>query len=385
MDKSQKLAEINLRLKTDGYKVAVEARGKRNYLYLTATLPAKPSSTKIKPYQQRIALGYPVSTPGLRRAETQARLLATQLINESFNWKDWWEPKAPMSEKSGTLQLEAYKQEVFAKRLNREKYDATELEALWRRRFLDRGLLKLAIDRPLSLTDFEAIAQALKPQSAQARYVVTELRHFAKFCGLDGADEVLKPYQGVYNPKRPKNEKIVPTEKEIEALLPKIINPQWRYVFCMMAVYGLRNHEVWNSKLEYRTREERTFPVCIVSAGKTGRREVYPMPSYWVELFKLEKSDLPKLAVSQIRHGEKSARAFKRQCDRMVDAALIGQRPLWKPYSLRHAYAIRCIRAGLPDAVSSKWLGHSIVTFRDVYSKWISRSQSEDIWLELDV
>lgn len=385
--RSDKISEINLRLKMDGFRVALEARGKRDYLYLTATLPPKPGSNKNKPYQQRIALGYPLSVPGLRRAETQARLLGTQLINQSFSWAEWWEPKAPVSEKPGADQLAAYKIEVFENRLNKDKYGPEELESLWRRRFLDRGLLKLGIDRPLSLADFEAIARDLKPQTAQARYVVTELRHFAKFCGLDGVDEKLKPYQGTYNPKRPKNQKIVPTDEEIETLLPHLINPKWRYVFCMMATYGLRNHEVWNSTLEYRTKQGRTFPVCLVADGKTGSREVYPMPSYWVELFKIDKPNLPELSVSQIRHGEKSARAFWRQCDRLIqlDNGTLSERPKWKPYSLRHAYAIRCIRAGLPDAISSKWMGHSIATFRDIYSKWINQSQSEDIWLELDI
>ena len=387
MDKAQsdKISEINLRLKMDGFRVALEARGKRRYLYLTATLPPKPGNKKTKAYQQRIALGYPISLPGLRRAETQARLLGTQLINQSFDWNDWWKPRAPVSEKSGADQLKAYKVEVFEHRLNREKYGPDELEALWRRRFLDRGLLKLNVERPLSLADFETIAQALAPQTAQARYVVTELRHFAKFCGLDGVDECLKPYQGTYSPRRPKNQKIVPADEEIESLLTSLINPKWRYVFCMMATYGLRNHEVWNSSLDYRTKQGRTFPVCLVADGKTGSREVYPMPSYWVELFKLDKRNLPELSVSQIRHGEKSARAFWRQCDRIISQEVISERPKWKPYSLRHAYAIRCIRAGLPDAVSSKWMGHSIVTFRDIYSKWINRTQSEDIWLELDI
>ena len=268
---------------------------------------------------------------------------------------------------------------MFEHWLNSKKYDAEELEALWRRRFLDRGLLKLVMDRPLSLKDFAAIASQLNPDTAQARYVTVELRHFAKFCGLSGVDEYLKPYQDTYSPRKPQNERIIPSDEEIEALLPKIINPKWRYVFGMMAAFGLRNHEVWNIHLKYRTKQGKTFTVCAVTDGKTGAREVYSMQSRWVDLFNLDEQRLPQLAVSQIRHGEKTARAFLRQCD------LTDSHPLWRPYSLRHAYAIRCISNGVPDAISSEWMGHSRAAFHDIYSKWISRSQSEDIWLNPDI
>ncbi|NEZ64810.1 hypothetical protein D0962_18800 [Leptolyngbyaceae cyanobacterium CCMR0082] len=375
---SGKINEINLRLKMDGYRVAISIRGKHNFLYLVSTLPPKPESTRSKPFQQRISLGYPASLPGIKRAETQARLLGAQLVENNFDWGKWRGAPAK-SAKTGEESLAQYKTYVIENRLNRDKYDDSEIETLWRRRFLDRGLLKLAIPRALSLNDFEAIAKELKPGTAQARYVTVELRHFAKFCGLTGVDECLMPYQGNYNPKRPKNKRIIPTDEDIEKLLTKIINPSWRYVFCMMATFGLRNHEVWNASLEYRTKGGKTFPVCLVSDGKTGSREVYPMPSRWVDLFDLPSKKLPTLSVSHVRHGEKTARAFLRQCDR------IDHTPDWRPYSLRHAYAIRCIRNGVPDAISCKWLGHSIVTFREIYSKWISRSESEDIWLDLNM
>ncbi|MEM9263896.1 MAG: hypothetical protein AAGA46_00045 [Cyanobacteria bacterium P01_F01_bin.13] len=375
-----KISEINLRLKMDGFGVAIQTRGKGNFLSLVATLPPKPDSQRSKPYQQRISLGYGASVPGLRQAETQARLLATQMINQSFRWDAWWEPSKPANtEKPGSEHLISYKDYVFQNRLNSEKYGAEDLEALWRRRFWDKGLSKLNVDRAISLRDFEAIAQQVTPGSAQARYVVVELRHFAKFCGLTGVDDCLKPYQGNYNPKKPQNDRVVPPDEEIETLISQIINPEWRYVFGMMATFGLRNHEVWNARLEQRSRDGKDFAVCFVSDGKTGSREVYPMPSRWIGVFNLSEPKLPKLSVSRVRLGEKTARAFRRQCER------IGGLPEWRPYSLRHAYAIRCITAGLPDAISSKWMGHSIVTFREIYSKWISRTQSEDIWLELDM
>lgn len=380
VDFLQRVKEINLRLQMDGFRVSVAARGKNNYLSLVATLPPRAGSKREKPHQQRISLGYSASVPALRQAETQARLLATQVINGSFRWEDWWEPSGPNhSDRTGKEHITRYKAHVFETRLNTDKYSPDDLEALWRRRILDKGIRKLNVDRPISLKDLEAVAQSITPNTAQARYVVVELRKFGKFCGLDGVDEKLKPYQGKYNSSKPTHSRdYVPTDQEIHDLLLQIINPQWRYVFGMMATFGLRDHEVWYSTIEFREKEGAVIPVCRVSQGKTGPRDAYPMPGRWVEEFDLATPNLPNLSVSVVRLGEKTARAFRRQCGRL-ECGL----PKWRPYDLRHAYAIRCITSGLADAVSAKWMGHKVNIFREHYSRWINRNTSEDIWLEL--
>ena len=78
---------VNLALKADCYRVAIQVRGKK--LSLVATLPPKPGSTKRKPHQQRISLKLGATLAGFRRAKAKAILLADQLDRDKFTWDDW--------------------------------------------------------------------------------------------------------------------------------------------------------------------------------------------------------------------------------------------------------------------------------------------------------
>lgn len=199
-----------------------------------------------------------------------------------------------------------------------------------------------------------------------------EIKNFGVFCGIEGIEELMKQFKSSYDQSKVQ-ERIVPADAEILNLIPRILNAQWRYVFGMMATYGLRNHEVWSSHIEDRKSDGVTIPVCIVRAGKTGSRVAYPVPGEWVDKLELRNQVLPKISNDL---GKYAGRAWRRQCGR------IGENPDWKPYSLRHAYAIRCLANQIPDAITSKWLGHSVSTFQNIYSKWINQSLSEKIWLK---
>ena len=362
--------ELNLRLKADGFKVSVSARGQGNYLYLQATLPPKPSSLKQRSHQQRISLGYALSRIGLRQAETQARLLGTQLITKSFSWDEWLDDAPPpATDATGKELVERYKQWILKNKL--KKYSEKEKLLKWRDRYWNVGLSQLNIDFPLRLQHFRAVANRQIPDSAQAKFVYREIKAFGVFCGIEGIEELMGRYKSAYDQSKVK-ERIVPSDAEIIELLPVIINDEWRYAFGMMATYGLRNHEVWSSHTEERQIGDTRTLVCVVRSGKTGARVAYPVPGEWTDLFNLRDGQLPNVENDLGKH---SARAFRRQCQR------IGANPDWKLYGLRHAYAIRCLSRRIPDAVASKWLGHSVGTFQSIYSKWINQSVSDEIWL----
>ena len=367
---ANRVDEINLRLKRDGFRVAIVVRGVNDFLYLQATLPPKPESHRQKSHQQRIALGYQLSAVGLRQAETQARLLGTQLITKSFNWNEWLDDRLPsLSDRTGKESVEMYREWILKNKL--QKYNDEQKRILWRDRYWNVGISQLNIDYPLSAQHFKAIAKRQNADTAQAKYVYREIRNFGIFCGIEGIEEIMSQFKSSYDQSKVK-ERVVPTDAEISELIPKILNPQWRYVFGMMATYGLRNHEVWSSHIEDRKVANTIIPVCIVREGKTGSRVAYPMPSEWVDDFDLRDQVLPNISNDL---GKYTGRAWRRQCAR------ISQKPEWKPYSLRHAYAIRCLTNSIPDAVASKWLGHSVGTFQNIYSKWINQSLSEEIWL----
>lgn len=363
-----RITAANLKLKLDGFKVSITQRGKGKFLYLVATLPPKPDSFRQRAYQQRISLGYAASVTGLRHAETQARLLGTQLITRSFDWNDWLNTPAPMTdERTGVDWVAAYKEWVLKNKL--QKYDDASKNRLWRDRYWNVGISNFNIDRRLKLTHFQAVAKQQKPNSAQAKYVYREIKKFGQFCEIEGINEAMAEFKSTYNQSHTK-EKIIPPDTEVEQLIPKILNTQWRYVFGMMATYGLRDHEVWQSHLEKRS----GITACIVRGGKTGPRVAYPVPEQWVEKFELETVNV----LPNVGHdlGKYTSRAWRRQCKR------INESPKWTLYSLRHAYAIRCLMKQIPDAISSKWLGHSVDTFQKIYNKWINQAMSEEVWLD---
>ncbi|MEO0408085.1 MAG: tyrosine-type recombinase/integrase, partial [Cyanobacteria bacterium P01_A01_bin.135] len=45
----------------------------------------------------------------------------------------------------------------------------------------------------------------------------------------------------------------------------------------------------------------------------------------------------------------------------------------FKPYDLRHAWAVRTIHVGLPDTVAAQMMGHSVAIHTQTYHRWITR------------
>ncbi|MGB3294762.1 MAG: site-specific integrase, partial [Phormidesmis sp.] len=77
---------LNRRLKAAKLGLQVERRGEK--LNLRGTLPPRPGSPKLRPSQQRIPLGLPAHKAGLKQIERTAKVIAAQLIENTFDWQD---------------------------------------------------------------------------------------------------------------------------------------------------------------------------------------------------------------------------------------------------------------------------------------------------------
>ena len=84
MDFEVRLAQTNGRLKSAKVGVSIGVKGNR--LYLRATFPARPTSTKSKLYQQRLFLSYHANPAGLKLAEQEARKVGALLDCGEFDW-----------------------------------------------------------------------------------------------------------------------------------------------------------------------------------------------------------------------------------------------------------------------------------------------------------
>jgi integrase len=354
---------VNQRLKLANVGVSVRQKGKR--LYLRATLPPKPASTKVKPFQQDVALKLYANPAGIERAEAEARKMGALLACKEFDWSLYTtiEPQGD-SDKTCGHWIERFKQHCLETNLQRKSQQQSEL--LWRERYYNPALKWLPEHKELDAAVIITAAQRAKPNSRSRQMACHMLQQFAKFAGIE-VD--LKPYVGNYSPKKVVRK--IPADDLIIASIDKFNHlPEWRNLYGLMATYGLRNHEVFYTKLDWQETEEGRVLVAAVQDGKTGARKVYPFYPEWVDRWELWNLRLPNLTCRLNQdYGERIARAFKR-----VDIP-------FAPYNLRHAYAIRIsVVFKLPVAVAASFMGHSPTIHWQTYNRWISEDQYQRIY-----
>ncbi|MBD0336769.1 MAG: site-specific integrase, partial [Cyanobacteria bacterium Co-bin13] len=224
------------------------------------------------------------------------------------------------------------------------------------------------------LSQIEAIymtVQTTRPHSRSRQVCCTALAAFADFCGLQLPTD-LKQFWGAYGNSRTQRRQL-PTDEEIVTWYSHIPNPAWRFVYGIMAAYGLRNHEVFFCDYSRLQRENEEAVVTVLETTKTGLHDVWPFYPEWVDCFQLRFINLPELQTDLShttlqRIGQQVSTQFRRY-----------QIP-FSPYDLRHAWAVRTIHFGLPDTVSARMMGHSVAIHNRTYHRWITlRDQQQAV------
>jgi hypothetical protein len=342
-----RINQVNGRLKSAKVGVTIERRGDR--LWLRATLPPKPHSDQPKPYRQKVSLGVRATPAGLQHAERQARLLGAELNLGKFDWANW--AKVDSESESGAPAGDWIRR-FEADYWNRRSRDQ-QSETTWRTDY--RSIFnKLPANEPLSPEQLLKLINDIPPDSRQRKRAVQVLSRLAKFAGLD-ID--LSALIGLYSPRRV-NPRFLPSDEAIEAARLSITNEAWRWVFGVVACYGLRPHEAFHLDLF-------DFPVMQVGhETKTGDRIVYPLYPEWAEAWELEQMKLPNFQKdhSNAALGTKIAREFR---DRHIP---------FHAYDLRHCYARRCFEFSLPPDMAAGLMGHSVQMHIQTYRAWIDRA-----------
>jgi integrase len=162
----------------------------------------------------------------------------------------------------------------------------------------------------------------------------------------------------------------LPSDELIVATWEKIPNPAWRYVYAVMATYGLRNHEVFFADYSALAQVQTQPTVRVLATTKTGEHEVWPFYPEWVEQFNLYEITLPQIQTDLTqttlqRIGQCVTSQFRRY-----------ELP-FSPYDLRHAWAVRTIHVGLPDTVAARMMGHSVAIHTRTYHQWMTRRDQQ--------
>lgn len=188
--------------------------------------------------------------------------------------------------------------------------------------------------------------------SRQRRRFTLSCSVLADFLGIEHS---LRRLVGSYSCTKV-NPKNIPDDETIARVFFTIPNLSWRFVYGLMAVYGLRNCEAFLSDFS-------GFPVVRVGKSKQGdERLVYPLYPEWFELFDLANGSLPKV------NGRCNQDAGSR-----VTHAFHRYNIPFTPYSLRHAWARRSLEFGMDLTIASEMMGHSVRVHSEIYHAWLSQ------------
>ena len=166
----------------------------------------------------------------------------------------------------------------------------------------------------------------------------------------------------------------LPSDEKIINSFHSIPNPKWRFVFGLMATYGLRNHEVFFSDLSCLEKGGdkilRVFPKT-----KTGEHQVWPFHPEWINLFELNRLNNTSNVLPNINKDLESTTL--QHIGRRVSEQFRRYKISFTPYDLRHAWAVRTIHIGLPNTVAAKMMGHSVSIHTKTYHHWITRRDQQ--------
>ncbi|MEM9088213.1 MAG: site-specific integrase [Cyanobacteria bacterium P01_F01_bin.53] len=360
------LAKVNQRLKAAKLGLKIERRGEK--LNLRGTLPPRPDSPKLRPYQQRVPLGIPAHKAGLKQIEKTAKVIAAQLIENTFDWQDYLGPVAGLKRAGAGLseQLDAFEAYFFQRREGQGK--PASVRTTWEKAYVPylRKLSAIAAKHPnFSLPEaIYATVQSTKANSRSRQVCCTALDALATFLNTPLPTE-LKSFWGNYGNSKTQV-RALPTDEDILSAYEKIPNPAWKFVYGIMATYGLRNHEVFFSDYAMLASGDEEAAIEVLETTKTGQHDVWPFYPEWVEKFNLRDINLPKVNTDLNKTtlqlvGQQVSLQFKRY------------NIPFAPYDLRHAWAVRTVHVGLPDTVSARMMGHSVAVHNRTYHRWITR------------
>ena len=364
---------INQKFANQGCKLKIEKRGEK--LNIRGSLPSKENENIKK--VQRISLGLTADKLGLEEAQKKLQLINLQIELNQFNWKNWISTNKSEEKKIDTdliTKLNQFEEFFF----NEQKNDflSSTRRTTWNNSYKPYIKRLISIHRDSQKDDLnEILINTLKTYSEGSRsrkQCGTSLSVFANFLDYPLPKDWKSLSRG-YGLKKASFREL-PSDDLIEKLWAKIPNQSWKYVFGLMATYGLRNHEVFFSDLSsLNTNKDKI--IRVLPTTKTGEHQVWPFHPKWVEYFNLgnlgsDSTLLPKinkdLKYTTLQNvGKTITDQFKRYNLNI------------KPYDLRHAWAVRTILYDLPDSVAARMMGHSVSVHTQTYHHWITKRDQQ--------
>ena len=370
----QEINNVNDKFATQGSKLKIEKRGEK--LNIRGSLPSKDNKNEFK--VQRISLGLKADINGLEEAKKKLQLINLQLELNQFNWVNWicnTNKKEIKDEFELSIKINEFEEFFF--RENKNEFLTSTRKTTWRssyKPYLNRMAQIFDSSNNLDLENiFLKTLKSYKEGSRSRKQCATSLSVLAKFLDIKLPEDWKLNSKGYgLNKASFRN---LPTDKFIEETWDKIPNKSWKFVFGLMATYGLRNHEVFFCDLTSLTNSGDKI-IRVLPTTKTGEHQVWPFHPEWVERFELHKLGNNKELLPNINKnlkfttlqniGKKITDQYKRYSLEI------------KPYDLRHAWAVRTIFYDLPDTVAARMMGHSVSLHTQTYHHWITKRDQQE-------
>lgn len=332
-------------------KCAIREKAGRLYIRSRHFPPKRPSDSPGKQYD--IPVGCNANPAGLKVAIARAKEIDAQLIWGRFDWGPYLRGADKPAETVGE----------WVKRYEAAHWERTERSPNKEDSF-HKGYrlyhLRLPQDKPLTaeLLRSELVEQS-KPAKRSRELMALAFRRLGEFAGLDKADLLeLKRLGEGYKANAGKLHTL-PTDEQIWEALGRVSIPGWRWIYAVLAVYGLRPHETFF--LDF-SRFDEDIHLLYVKEGKTGPRWVYPIPApRWDWLPLVSDRVLPPVVVEGRSHnalGTKVSQEF-----REMGLGLL-------PYDLRDCHARRGAERGFGPDFLARNMGHSIDVHMRHYRVW---------------
>lgn len=368
------LARQNAALKLKGHGVTLDVAGGR--VRLRATMPPKPEDPQeCEPKQQRISTGfvYPAqASEALQAAEQLGNALERYRLGlETFNWEPWLPKSKQKTPKKANENIEDLTGQQ-AVRLTRQWWGKQRTrgpseEDSWKVDYQDPLEPLLNIDS-LMPEHLIALVETTKSGSRTRRRASQAAATLTKALGWN--DELVAQLRKLgkgYSATKSQVARDLPCKEMIEEFIDRL-SPVWQWPVAITALYGCRPHEAL-----LFAQIMPTGLLCI-SNGKTGARQSLASPKEWIERWSLHTKRLPAF---NNQRSHRDVGALMGQAFRRNDAG-------FKPYDLRHAWAVRAIHTPqISPSLAAKSMGHSLAVHSSVYQRWFDGHKMELVQIDL--
>jgi hypothetical protein len=211
----EKLQQLNQKLKQAKIRVTVVLKG--DSLYLRATLPPKPNSTKLGPHQQDVTPHLKANPEGLRRAEAIAQKIGAAIVLKEFQWSDYCQSTVQkVAPKTAAEWCIAFERNYFECR----KRNATTEDSFTYS--YGNYMKRLPQDQELTQELLERVIKATEPDSHTRSQICFVYKALGEFAAID-VGFINKALRGTYSSRKPAPRDL-PSDTEIVEWFEKIPN-----------------------------------------------------------------------------------------------------------------------------------------------------------------